>query len=80
MADNVEVTLEAKAAGTVAGPDPYVTWQIPNVNYGGIGSFNEDDNGLIYDDEQYITGVNLRFVLLLPRTLPTSTSSPCSSQ
>ena len=21
-----------------------------------VGSFNEDDNGLIYDDEQYITG------------------------
>jgi subtilisin family serine protease len=61
MADNVEVTLEAQAAGAVAGPDPYVTWDIPTVNYGGVGSFNEDDNGLIYDDEQYITGVDSPF-------------------
>ncbi|EHQ56736.1 subtilisin-like serine protease [gamma proteobacterium HIMB55] len=61
MADNVEVTLEAQAAGAVAGPDPYVTWDVPTVNYGGVGSFNEDDNGLIYDDEQYITGVNSPF-------------------
>jgi subtilisin family serine protease len=61
MADNVEVTLEAQAAGAVAGPDPYVTWDIPTVNYGAVGSFNEDDNGLIYDDEQYITGVNSPF-------------------
>ena len=61
MADNVEVTLEAQADGAVAGPDPYVTWAIPTVNYGAVGSFNEDDNGLIYDDEQYITGVNTPF-------------------
>ena len=60
MADNVEVTLEAQTAGAVAGPDPYVTWDIPTVNYGGVGSFNEDDNGLIYDDEQY-TGSELPF-------------------
>ena len=60
-ADSVAVTLEAQAAGAVAGPDPYVTWEIPTVDYDRIGSFNEDDNGLIYDDEQYITGVNLPF-------------------
>ena len=31
--------------------DPYVSWDIASVNYGGVGSFNEDDNGLMYDSE-----------------------------
>ena len=61
MADNVEVTLEAQAAGGVVGPDPYVTWDVPTVNYGGVGSFNEDDNGLIYDEGGLITGVRVPF-------------------
>ena len=57
MADNVDVTLEAQAEGAI-GPDHYVSFDIPTVNYGAVGSFNEDDNGLIYDDGQLITGVN----------------------
>ena len=60
MADNVDVTLAAVAGGAVA-PDPYVTWEVPSVNYGGVGSFNEDDNGLIYDDGGLITGVRAPF-------------------
>ena len=61
MADNVEVTLEAQAEGAVVGPDPYVTWDVPTVNYGGVGSFNEDDNGLIHDEGGVITGVRVPF-------------------
>ncbi len=59
-ADNVQVTLEAFAAGAVS-PDPYVTIDTGTVNYGAIGSFNEDDNGLIYDDGGLVTGVNSPF-------------------
>jgi subtilisin family serine protease len=59
MADNVQVTLAAKTRGAV-NLDPYVTWDTASVNYGGVGSFNEDDNGLIYDDG-LITGVNSPF-------------------
>ena len=45
MADN-DVTLQAQA--TVH--EPLVAWDVSTVNYGGVGSFNEDDNGLIYDE------------------------------
>jgi hypothetical protein len=70
MADNVEVTLEAQADGAVAGPDPYVTWDVPNVNYGGVGSFNEDDNGLIYDEGGLITGVRVPFRFTVAENTP----------
>ena len=60
MADNVDVTLAAVAGGALA-PDPYVTWEVASVNYGGVGSFNEDDNGLIYDEGGVITGVRVPF-------------------
>ena len=47
-ADHVTVTLEAWADGAFQ-PDPYVTMITNTVDYGAIGSFNSDDNGLIYD-------------------------------
>lgn len=59
-ADNVEVKLEAWAEGAFQ-PAPYVTWVHDEVNYGAIGSFNWDDNGLIYDAEGVITGVRNPF-------------------
>ena len=59
-AEDVTVTLEAWANGAVA-PDPYVTITTATVNYGAIGSFNEDDNGLTYDADGVITGVNVPF-------------------
>jgi hypothetical protein len=59
-ADNVTVTLEPWAEGAV-NPDPYVTMLIDTVNYGAIGSFNWDDNGLIYDEEGLIVGVEHPF-------------------
>ncbi len=59
-ADPVTVTLEAWAEGAYQ-PDPYVTMITDTVSYGAIGSFNQDDNGLIYDDQGVITGVRHPF-------------------
>ena len=55
-ADPVSVKLEAWAEGAFQ-PDPYVTMLTDTVDYGAIGSFNQDDNGLIYDAQGVITGV-----------------------
>jgi len=59
-ADPVTVTLEAWAAGAFQ-PDPYVTMITGTVDYGAVGSFNIDDNGLIHDDQGVITGVRNPF-------------------
>ena len=59
-ADPVSVKLEAWADGAFQ-PDPYVTMITDTVDYGAIGSFNWDDNGLIYDAEGVITGVQHPF-------------------
>ena len=58
-AANVEVTVEA-IAEVVIDTDP-ISWDIQTVNYGAVGSFAEDDNGLVYNSEQLITGVNFPF-------------------
>lgn len=68
-ADPVTVTLEAWAEGAVF-PDPYVTMITGTVSYGAVGSFNWDDNGLIYDDEGVITGVRHPFRFTVPITTP----------
>ncbi len=59
-ADPVTVTLEAWAEGAFQ-PDPYVTMITDTVSYGAVGSFNQDDNGLIYDNQGVITGVRHPF-------------------
>ncbi len=59
-ADPVTVTLEAWAEGDYQ-PDPYVTMITDTVDYGAIGSFNQDDNGLIYDEQGVIIGVRHPF-------------------
>ena len=38
-----------------------MNFEIDEVNLGGSGTFNWDDNGLIYDDEGLITGVRAPF-------------------
>lgn len=58
-ADNVAIKLEPVAG--VVGPDPYVTMIIDTVNYGAVGSFSPDDNGLVYDTAGAIIGVNNPF-------------------
>lgn len=68
-ADPVTVTLQAWADGAVF-PDPYVTMVTDTVNYGAIGSFNEDDNGLIYDSYGAVNGVNCPFRFTTTVTTP----------
>ena len=60
QADDVDVTLSAQAEGAT-GPDPFVTFDVPTVNFGAVGSFAEDDNGLITNEDGLITGVNVPF-------------------
>ncbi len=67
-ADPVTVTLEARAEGAVF-PDPYVTMITDTVSYGAIGSFSEDDNGLIYEND-VIVGVEHPFRFTVPITTP----------
>jgi subtilisin family serine protease/murein DD-endopeptidase MepM/ murein hydrolase activator NlpD len=67
-ADPVTVTLEAWAEGAVQ-PDPYVTMITDTVSYGAVGSFNIDDNGLIYAND-VITGVDHPFRFTVPITTP----------
>lgn len=68
-ADNVEVTLDAWAEGAFQ-PDPYVTWITNEVDYGAIGSFNWDDNGLIYDQQGVITAVRHPFRFAVATNCP----------
>ena len=66
-ADNVEVTISTPS-GTFAS-DPNVTLVTDTVNYGAVGSFNVDDNGLIYDGE-LVTGVTTPFVFSIANSTP----------
>ncbi|MFZ4659656.1 MAG: S8 family serine peptidase [Caldilineaceae bacterium] len=59
-AEPVIATLDAWADGAFQ-PDPYVTMITGTVDYGAIGSFNWDDNGLIYDTQGAIVGVQTPF-------------------
>ncbi len=67
-ADPVTVTLQAWAEGAFQ-PDPFVTMITDTVNYGAVGSFNVDDNGLIYAGD-VITGVRNPFRFTVPITAP----------
>jgi len=69
QANQVSVKLEAWAEGAVQA-DPYVTWTTDTVDYGAIGSFNWDDNGLIYDVQQTITGVRNPFRFSVSASCP----------
>lgn len=55
-ANPVSVLLEPWAEGAFQ-PDPYITMITDTVDYGAVGSFNKDDNGLIYDGTGTFTGV-----------------------
>jgi alpha-tubulin suppressor-like RCC1 family protein/subtilisin family serine protease len=57
-ADNVEVKIDTLGSGGMA--DPYITLLSDTVNYGAVGNFAIDDNGLIYEND-VVTGVNLPF-------------------
>jgi len=57
--DNVTIRLEPIAESAVL-PDPYVTMITDTVVYEPIGSFNWQDNGLIYEGEELV-GVEFPF-------------------
>ena len=54
-ATNVVATLSTPSGASAS--DPYVSLTTPSVEYGAIGSFNSDDNGLQYNDDLLVTGV-----------------------
>lgn len=68
-ADPVSVKLEAKADGAVQ-TDPYVTMITDTVDYGAVGSFSQDDNGLVYDSQGLITGVQNPFRFSISQDCP----------
>ena len=67
-ADNVVATLSTPSGAASA--DPYVTFQTDSVNYGAIGSFNKDDNGIEYDEGLLVTGVRNPFVFSVDANTP----------
>lgn len=69
QASNVVATLRAHAQGA-AGDDPYVTIHVPTVAYGSMGPFSLKDNGLVYDAQGAITGVQFPFVVSVSPDCP----------
>lgn len=68
-ADPVSVKLEPWAQGAFQ-PDPYITMLADTVDYGAIGAFSWDDNGLIYDTNGVITGVESPFKFVVDPSTP----------
>ena len=68
-ADNVIATL-SNSDDPSDPVDPYVTFETSSVNYGAIGSFNKDDNGLEYDEDLLVTGVRNPFVFSVDANTP----------
>lgn len=62
-ADEVVLTADAVSTGGMA--NPYVTFVTDSVEYGAIGTFDEDDNGLVKNEGGRITGVEnpIRFTV-----------------
>ena len=60
-ADNVQVTLNTN--------DPYVTFLTNTVDYGALGTYATDDNGLIYEND-VVTGVRNPFQLVVAGDTP----------
>jgi len=66
-ADNVRVKLDTVGSGGMA--DPYVQFITDTVDYGAVGNFAIDDNGLIYEND-VVTGVNHPFRLKISEDTP----------
>lgn len=69
QADNVQVSISAQVGGA-SGKDPYIEWVTDTVNYGSVGTFANDDNGLIYNDEGLVTGVETPFTFKVADNTP----------
>jgi len=67
-ADDVNVSIDTLTPSGQS--DPYVTILTDTVNYGAVGTFNTDDNGIEYNDDQRITGVRNPFVLSVAPETP----------
>jgi subtilisin family serine protease len=67
-AEDVDAVL-APIAGYGGRPDPHVTMITDTVNYGAVGSFNQDDNGFIYEDD-VLVGVQFPFTFALASDTP----------
>ena len=67
-ADNMVATLSTPSGASAA--DPYVTFGIASVNYGAVGSFNKDDNGIEYDEDLLVTGVRNPFIFSVAADTP----------
>jgi len=66
-ADNVQVKLDTVGSGGMA--DPYVQLITDAVDYGAVGNFAIDDNGLIYEND-VVTGVNYPFTFKVADNTP----------
>ncbi|HOY60106.1 MAG TPA: S8 family serine peptidase, partial [Verrucomicrobiota bacterium] len=69
IANKVVGTLVAQAEGAVF-PDPYVTLDVANVDFGDMGPWNITDNGITYDAQGVITGVSRPFVFTVAPDCP----------
>lgn len=67
-ASDVVATLSTPSGASSS--DPYVSLETASVNYGAVGSFNKDDNGIEYDDGFVVTGVNNPFVFSVDANTP----------
>jgi len=69
QADMVIATLEARAPGAVQ-DDPYVSIDLPVIDFGSMGPFTTKDNGFIYDQQGVITGVTDPFIVTVDPNTP----------
>ncbi|RXJ02245.1 hypothetical protein DS745_07605 [Anaerobacillus alkaliphilus] len=67
-ADNVEVKIDTKVSSAGLS-SPYATIINDTVNYGAIGNFGTDDNGLIYEND-VVVGVNNPFKIKIAADTP----------
>jgi|GEM_PF-1113597 len=66
-ADQVSVRIDTLSPAGI--PDPYVTLIHDTVEYGAVGNFGIDDNGLIYEND-VVTGVRTPFTLQVASDTP----------
>lgn len=67
-ADNVKVTIDTKSGADMA--DPYATLLTDTVDYGAVGNFAIDDNGLQYDTDGKVTRVSSPFKIKVADNTP----------
>lgn len=68
QATNVDVKIDTLTPSGI--PDPYIEILTDTVNYGAVGSFSTDDNGLIYNDGDRVVGIDHPFVIRVAQNAP----------